>query len=219
MVDPVPEDHSPQSAPNSSPKLEPRKPKPPEPLRWPAEQAAALEQFRDQAEAALKSSRPRPADVMAMATRLVGSWPHAQGDLGAGKLYLEAIASALREYPESIGKECCNPSTGLACQREMMPTVVSVHDWCRERIKLYRAVLRPRLIAKEVQMPTATRIGSHQSRPSAITPLSEYRSTGAMATGKSRMTSAPAAAARCSGCGATAADWTPCSDARTRWMR
>lgn len=82
---------------------------------------------------------------MAQATRLVGSWPHAQGEAGAAKMFLEAIAGALQEYPEDIARECCDPAVGLAREREMMPTVVSVHDWCRGRIKLYRNVVRPRL--------------------------------------------------------------------------
>lgn len=141
------EDRLPQSAPSLLPKPAPKKPSPLEPLRWPPEQMAALETFRNRAVAALKSLPPRQADAMEQATKLVGSWPHAQGDAGAATAYLGAIATALREYPENIARECCDPSIGLAREREMMPTVFAVHDWCRGRIKLYRNVVKPHLAA------------------------------------------------------------------------
>jgi hypothetical protein len=86
----------------------------------------------------------RAADL---ATKLIGAWPYGKAD--DPKTYLASLSAALSEYPLMIAEECCDPRTGLARTREMMPTVASIHEWCQDRLRFYRSLARPRIARRE----------------------------------------------------------------------
>lgn len=106
-----------------------------------------MDKYRERAGRVMTAPRPDARTALQMANQLIGSWPHARAD--KPEIYGAAIAAALRDYPGGIAAECCDPRTGLAREREMMPTVVAVHDWCRARMQFYRPLMRPTLATKK----------------------------------------------------------------------
>src|SRR5262249_24842103 len=64
-----------------------------------------------------------------------------------------ALAATLKDYPAGIVRECCDPRSGLAREREFPPTVAAIVEWCDRRLAWRQSVAsyvaRPQLPARE----------------------------------------------------------------------
>src|SRR6266516_951033 len=98
---------------------------------WRPSTISSPEQMREKAQIILKAVTS-PKEAIRAAKQLVGGVPHAKPP--DPEVYAGAIAAVLAQYPLGVVKECVDPRTGLARNREFPPTVYSVVVWCDERL-------------------------------------------------------------------------------------
>src|SRR6266487_1108628 len=102
---------------------------------WRPSTISSPEQMRERAQIILKAVTS-PQEAIRAAKQLVGCFPHAK-PLDP-EVYAGSLAAVLAQYPLGVVKECVDPRTGLARNREFPPTVYSVVVWCDDRLQHHK---------------------------------------------------------------------------------
>lgn len=79
-----------------------------------------------------------PREAFEAGRTLIGQWPSAKAP--NPDAYAAAIGAALSGYPLGVMRECIDPRTGLAREREYPPTVAAVVEWCDKRLSFHQAL-------------------------------------------------------------------------------
>lgn len=79
-----------------------------------------------------------PQQAIELAKKLVGLWPHARPPDPA--TYAEGMSAVLTQYPLGLVRECVDPRTGLARDREFPPTVAVLVAWLDRRLAWHQAM-------------------------------------------------------------------------------
>lgn len=107
------------------------------PYKAPSQNCSIAQQAMTSKELLRWSTSPREA--IKQAEKLIAGWPSAKAGNPLG--YAISIAATLEQYPLGIVRECCDVRTGLAREREFLPTPHSVIEFCNRRMKFHRGAV------------------------------------------------------------------------------